>query len=66
MDVDLISVSMHWGNEYRLKSTTEQENLADFLFENGADIILGSHPHVLEPMERRTITLDDGTTKDGF
>ena len=66
LDVDLISVSMHWGNEYRLKSTTEQENLADFLFENGADIILGSHPHVLEPMERSTITLDDGTTKDGF
>ena len=42
------------------------KNLADFLFENGADIILGSHPHVLEPMEKRTITLEDGTTKDGF
>lgn len=66
LDVDLISVNMHWGNEYRLKSTTEQEQLADFLFENGADLILGSHPHVLEPMERRTITLEDGTTKDGF
>lgn len=66
LDVDLISVNMHWGNEYRLKSTTEQEELADFLFENGVDIILGSHPHVLEPMERRTITLEDGTEKDGF
>lgn len=66
LDVDLISVNMHWGNEYRLSPTTEQKNLADFLFENGADIILGSHPHVLEPMEKRTITLEDGTTKDGF
>lgn len=66
LDVDLISVNMHWGNEYRLSPTTEQKNLADFLFENGVDIILGSHPHVLEPMEKRTITLEDGTTKDGF
>lgn len=65
-DVDVICVSMHWGNEYKLKQNSTQEELADFLFENGVDIILGSHPHVLEPMEKRTITLEDGTTKDGF
>ena len=64
--VDVICVSMHWGVEYRLKQNSEQEKLADFLFENGVDIILGSHPHVLEPMQKRTITLADGTTKDGF
>ena len=57
---------MHWGIEYRQTPTDEQENLANFLFENGADIILGSHPHVLEKMEKRTIKLEDGTTKDGF
>ena len=66
LDVDLISVSMHWGTEYKQNPTDEQEELADFLFENGADIILGSHPHVLEKMEKRTIELEDGTTKDGF
>jgi len=66
LDVDLISVNMHWGAEYRLKPTTEQEQLADFLFENGVDLILGSHPHVLEPMETRTITLEDGTEKEVF
>lgn len=65
-NVDLICVSMHWGIEYKLKQNKTQEDLADFLFENGADIILGSHPHVLEPMEKRTITLNDGSTKDGF
>lgn len=64
--VDVICVSMHWGDEYKIKQNKTQENLADFLFENGVDIILGSHPHVLEPMEKRTITLADGTTKDGF
>ena len=65
-EVDVICVSMHWGTEYRLTPHSSQEELADFLFENGVDIILGSHPHVLEPMEKRTITLEDGTTKDGF
>ena len=53
---DLICVSMHWGIEYQTKQNKEQEALADFLFENGVDIILGSHPHVLQPMEKRTIT----------
>lgn len=65
-NVDLICVNMHWGDEYKLQQNSTQEDLADFLFEEGADIILGSHPHVLEPMEKRTITLEDGTTKDGF
>ncbi len=63
---DIICVSMHWGIEYQTTQNKEQENLANFLFENGVDIILGSHPHVLQPMEKRTITLEDGTTKDGF
>ena len=63
---DLICVSMHWGVEYRTTPTDEQKDLADFLFKNGADVILGNHSHVLEPMEKRTITLDDGTQKEGF
>ena len=65
-NVDLICVNMHWGIEYKLKQNKEQEELANFLFENGVDCIFGSHPHVLEPMEKRTITLEDGTTKEGF
>lgn len=63
---DIICVNMHWGIEYQTVQNKEQEDLADFLFKNGVDIILGSHPHVLQPMEKRTIALDDGTTKDGF
>lgn len=66
LNPDVICVSMHWGDEYKLKQNATQEKLANFLFENGVDIILGSHPHVLEPMEKRTVTLSDGTKKDGF
>ena len=63
---DLICVNMHWGLEYQNVQNSEQEDWADFLFENSVDVILGSHPHVLQPMEKRTVTLDDGTTKDCF
>jgi len=63
---DLICVNMHWGIEYQKKQNSEQEKLANLLFENGVDIILGSHPHVLQPMEKKTITLEDGSTKDCF
>ena len=63
---DLICVSMHWGEEYHTSPNKEQEDLADFLFKNGVDVILGNHSHVLEPMEKRKTTLEDGTEKDGF
>ena len=63
---ELICVSMHWGAEYRLKPTQEQEDLAEFLIKNGADVILGNHAHVPEPMEMKTVTLEDGTTREGF
>lgn len=63
---DLICVSMHWGVEYRTTPTDEQKDLADFLFQNGVDVILGNHSHVLESMEKRKIALEDGTEKDGF
>ena len=65
-NVDIITVIMHWGEEYRLKSNKEQDDLADYLFENGADLILGSHTHCLEQMEKREIKLPDGSTKEGF
>ena len=65
-NVDMIVSCIHWGTEYRTTANSEQEELANFLFENGVDVILGNHPHVLEPMEKRTITLNDSTTKDVF
>ena len=63
---EIICVFMHWGIEYQNTPNDEQNRLADLLFQNGADIILGSHPHVLQKMEKREITLEDGTVKQGF
>lgn len=55
LETDLIAVMIHWGLEYKTQQNQYQEKLADFLFEHGADIILGGHSHVPQPMELRTL-----------
>jgi len=47
---DYLIVSMHWGEEYRLDYNREQEKLAAFLAEQRVDLVIGHHPHVIEPM----------------
>lgn len=48
---EVIIVYLHWGYEYHRQASDEQRSLAAFLSENGADVILGSHPHVVQEME---------------
>jgi poly-gamma-glutamate capsule biosynthesis protein CapA/YwtB (metallophosphatase superfamily) len=48
---DLVIVSIHWSDEYRMAPTPWQRKTAAALIEAGADIILGHHPHVLQPIE---------------
>lgn len=49
--VDVLVLVLHWGVEYSPLPTAEQRELARLFFDQGADIILGSHPHVLQPLE---------------
>jgi poly-gamma-glutamate synthesis protein (capsule biosynthesis protein) len=48
---DLVVVSLHWSDEYRADPTPWQRRAARELIEAGADVILGHHPHVLQPIE---------------
>jgi poly-gamma-glutamate synthesis protein (capsule biosynthesis protein) len=48
---DVLVVSMHWGEEYSHTQSKEQEELAVFLAEHNVDIVLGHHPHVIQPVE---------------
>lgn len=48
---EMVVVCMHWGIEYSLRENQDQRNLAEFLVDNGADLVIGSHPHVIQPME---------------
>ena len=48
---DFTIVCPHWGTEYRLTPDASQEKWTKIFVENGADLILGTHPHVIEPIE---------------
>lgn len=48
---ECIIVCMHWGNEYERRENDGQRRLAGFLRRHGADLIIGSHPHVIQPCE---------------
>lgn len=49
--VDILIVSMHWGTEYTHKPIASQREIASYLASLGVDVIIGHHPHVVEPIE---------------
>lgn len=55
--VDVLIVSMHWGVEYTHTPTTEQKRQAEYLSSLGVDVIIGHHPHVIQPIEYVNDTL---------
>ena len=57
LQADAVVVSLHWGNEYQHHPTKRQRDLAAKLLEAGTDLILGHHPHVLQPLE---VTMNGG------
>lgn len=48
---DFTIVCPHWGTEYYLGVSKEQEKWTKIFLENGVDLVLGTHPHVIEPIE---------------
>jgi len=49
--VDILIVAMHWGNEYQQDASETQKKQAQFLADNGVDIVLGTHSHCIQPWE---------------
>ena len=49
--VDVIIVAMHWGTEYSHGVSQSQTNIANYLSSLGVNLIIGAHPHVVEPVE---------------
>lgn len=58
---DAVVVTVHWGIEYVLRENENQRSLAQFLIDNGVDLVIGSHPHVIQPM---TVVRNDKENKD--
>jgi len=47
--VDFIVACVHWGDEYQRRENAAQRSLAAFLRRHGTDVVVGSHPHVIQP-----------------
>lgn len=54
MNPDIIIANMHWGDEYVLMPNKEQKSLAKFLTDNGVRLVIGAHPHVVQPIDIQT------------
>jgi poly-gamma-glutamate synthesis protein (capsule biosynthesis protein) len=65
-EADLVIVSIHNGVEYEREPSASQTKLERALVDVGADVILGSHPHVIQPMEVVTAKRSDETTRPAF
>ena len=50
---DVIIVFTHWGLEYQSLPSKQQKDLTEFCFQHGAQLVIGAHPHVIQPMEWR-------------
>ncbi len=57
--VDAVILFLHWGNEYQLQQNATQSSIAQTLCDLGVDVIIGGHPHVVQPMELLSSTTDD-------
>lgn len=66
MNPDAIIVLMHWGLEYQLTESKAQRDLAKNIFNWGADLIIGSHPHVIQPIKAYDLIQKDSTMKKGL
>ena len=54
---EFIVFLMHWGNEYQRDASSYQKEMAQKLCDLGVDVIIGSHPHVIQPMEYLTSSI---------
>lgn len=53
--VDFIVACVHWGDEYQRRENAAQRSLAAFLRRHGTDVVVGSHPHVIQPWGGRFV-----------
>lgn len=54
---EVIIVAMHWGNEYTHEPNKKQKEIAEYLSSLGVNLIIGSHPHVIQPIDYVNDTL---------
>lgn len=63
---EIVIACLHWGHEYHREQNSHQEEFAKMLIGAGADIIFGSHPHVLQPIVKKTVTVEGSEQREGL
>ncbi len=63
---EVIVALVHWGSEYSRSVSEPQREVTELLLENGVDVIIGTHSHLVNEMGFQEVELADGTTKQCF
>ena len=66
MGAQVVIVTMHWGAEKSRTPSILMQSQAKSILEYGADLVIGSHPHVLQKISRMEVTREDGSTYNGL
>ena len=61
LEPDAMVVIMHWGNEYQLIESSSQRKLNQKLYQWGADLVIGAHPHVVQPIKENWFEPKEGS-----
>lgn len=62
LNADYIICTMHWGKEYKLLPNNYQKTYEELCYRLGVDMVIGGHPHVLQPIEQKTIDNEEKLT----
>lgn len=62
LGADYIICNMHWGKEYKFLPNNYQKTYEQVCYRNGVDMVIGGHPHVVQPIEQKTEKGEDKLT----
>ena len=66
LEPDVIVAMLNWGREFEFEPNDTEKEIRDLMFKSGVDVILGSHSHVVGPMEMMEVETTDGEKKNCF
>ena len=61
MQADFVITFLHWGDEHQLDEGSEQRGVAQLLHQWGSNLVVGSHPHVVQPIKNQVVTINKKT-----
>lgn len=63
---EVIIALPHWGDEYYRRPSQRTVDIARYMIASGVDVVLGSHPHMVQPVRYETVETENGETRTGL